>query len=229
MKGDLTVKCYLCKQSEAAFSADCLVVDYKSEVNEMQYMGQVLSKGYTMTETGGGVAVAGLCPACMKKASRHISHEASSSKWITSIAIVVGLIGFILFIYGFYQVDRYDVPLDQFLKTPASTPFVVGGAAAIVLCLILLGIDVLLAPGRVRKNAPWKLMGRAMDAELYGDRAKLVPVGEGYYANYKAFRLINDHLLDETARKIYDNNIKTGMWVKLVALAKNTGLNLREE
>ena len=157
MKGDLTVKCYLCKQSEAVFSADCLVVDYKSEVNEMQYMGQVLSKGYTMTETGGGVAVAGLCPACMKKASRHISHEAGSSNWITSIVIVVGLIGFIACIYGFYQVDRYDVPLDQFLKTPASTPFVVGGAAAIVFCFILLGIDVLLAPGRVRKNAPWKL------------------------------------------------------------------------
>ena len=200
------MKCYHCKSREAVFRTDCLVVDFLRE-NSMMGMDSRLK----ITEKLNGAVKAGLCEDCIKKVVRRDKNKVSPKIAMPlffgafggAFVAVLGVIGM--------RSNSHATELGRLL--------LIGGVALVALLAILYGILVLTAPSRAMKQ-PWKLMGARLDNLYYQDeRKKLVPVGDGYYKNFDAFKAVNDHLLDESQKKIY-RSIEDGTWKLLVAGAQ---------
>ncbi len=208
MKKTHEIKCVKCKERDAAFTADCLVVD-TSTVSSLVQVGLETQKQYITTESfSGDVVAAGLCRECMKKVSRKIDRDDLLPFKTQSIYILLMIGGGALFILGLAgKLGRMSVP-----------------AGIVGMCLAVIGvaayvIHMLLLPVLLRRETPWKLLGKPLGGVHLGDGGRfvhLVPVGEGYYKDSTEFTAVNGHLVKEVRQKIAAELIETGNWKTLV-------------
>ena len=89
------------------------------------------------------------------------------------------------------------------------------GLALAVAGALYLPLRNLLAPSLLKKT-PWKIVGNWPNATLNS-----VPVGDGYYRDYRDFKVINPFLGKNISEKIYSEIIETGAWKTLVETAKS--------
>ena len=205
------MKCTLCKEKEAAFISDCLVVYSHTSTFDMN-VGLELRRQYHTTEFFSGESiVAGLCPDCMKKVSHKIDREKSLPLKALAIYLLLTFAGVALVIWGFAG------NLGEL-----TSPVVIGGFVFLIGGLAAYAIHCLLLPRFLRKNAPWKLLGKPMDGVRLdnGSFVKLVPVGENYYKDSSVFNDVNDHLLEKVRNGIKKDMIDTGAWKAIVLANK---------
>ncbi|MBQ6326539.1 MAG: hypothetical protein IJI26_10785 [Clostridia bacterium] len=186
------MKCFNCGKSEAVFSEDCLVVEHK--VND--FMNTRME-----SERLVGVTRAGLCPRCLNEASQNCSHLIGT-QWLSMAAGAMLFVGAALYFLG----GRLDAPV---VTAKLNLVQMIGLALAAAGGPYLL-LRNLLAPSMLRKT-PWKIMGNWPNATL-----NPVPVGDGYYRNYRDFKAINPFLGKEISEKIYSEIIETGAWRTMV-------------
>lgn len=204
-------KCVRCKEKDAAFTADCLVVD-TSTTEAVVPVGLQTQRQYLTTESvSGNVVVAGLCPECMKKVSRNIDRDMSLPFSAMMLYILLMLGGIVLFFLALAG------KLGRMINVAATGGLVLtfGGIAAYVIHKCLL-------PGQLRKNAPWQLLGKPLGAVRLSDGrvVHLVPVGQDYYKDFAKFSTVNGHLVKEIRQRISTEVIDTGAWKALVEKAK---------
>jgi hypothetical protein len=204
------MKCISCKQQDAAFFADCLVVN-TSTTSSNVLVGLEMQRQYLTTESFSGEAiVAGLCPKCMKKVSRKIDRDMSLPFKALMLYLLLIVVGLGLFIGAIAA------------KWGRMTGVIaVGGMIFAILGVVGYVIHKLLLPAQLRRNAPWKLLGKPLGGVRLDDGrfVHLVPVGDGYYKDFAEFSTVNDHLVKEVKQKIESELIETGAWKMLVRTA----------
>ena len=186
------MKCFQCGKEEAVFSADCLIVEHTIEHSLNMR---------TETERLRGAARAGLCPRCMSVASSNCG-DLVGPMMLGKAAAVLAVAGGVLWLFG----SRLNAPMvTEKLNLVRFAGLVLAVAAGGYLL-----IRAILAPTLLKKT-PWKILGRREGAIL-----NLVPVGDGYYKDYKHFCALNPYLGKKVSEQVYRELIETGAWKALL-------------
>ena len=186
------MKCFRCNKNDAVFSIDCLVVEHRVDKSLNLLME---SERFCV------VTRAGLCPRCLNTSSQNCSNLIGPP-WLGMTAGVLLVIGAALFFLG----GKLNTPM---VTEKLNLTRVIGLILAAAGGLYLLPRN-LLAPSLLKKT-PWKIIGNWPNAML-----NPVPVGDGYYRDYKHFKAINPNLGKEISEKIYREIIDNGEWKTLV-------------
>lgn len=187
------MKCFQCGRKDAVFSADCLVVEHK--IDQGPYMR-------FETEQVKGVTRAGLCTQCMNVVSANCG-DLIGPPALTNVAAVLFISGAAMFFLG----NKIDAPMvTDKMNLIRLIGLVVGGISGLFLL-----VRSILAP-TLLKRTPWKILGQRDGASL-----KLVPLGDGYYADQKRFNALNPYLGKSVSDKIYHEIIETGAWKDMIA------------
>lgn len=194
------MKCIYCGENEATYSCDCLKVSHEVSI--------MLNQRSTR-EQATGIERVGLCEKCQKKLIRKNRTILSPGK-IYGIGVLIFFLGLILFFAGYADSAHGG----------GSKPLqVIGMFVTFAPCLFILVYDSFVAPARLKKE-PYRVLGRigpdAVELLQEGKHDIYVPLGDGFYKDEKDFARVNNLLLEDIRKQIYEKFVKTGAW-KLAA------------
>ena len=203
------MKCVNCGNNEADFSCTCYVISHLEQARHSAGGNNLIE----IKENGAGPARAGLCEKCVR--------SLSLGRWKINYPIQE-IIFYFLSAVSFFSGIICMIPVGLFgglfIRNYANLLYIPLGIL-IIFCGVYLPDQIMASLFLKRDPDAKKTLFGAVTAK----ERRYIPLGESLYPDYKRFRKINSHILEETAKKTYDTLIAADAWKQFEPQAELTG------
>ncbi len=200
------MNCIRCQEQPATITCDCLTFERQS--SDVGYDISSGTKTVRVHEYSNGVSEAGLCEKCAKTIA-FWEPKVLFPRLYTRFYLIWGaleLICFAVLCIGGCSQKKGDESNNIWIIVCLSVMFAML-AAALVFELILR-----IRGARKRTERDKLLIGCAKSHPYKKTRIRksYVPLGQGLYKDYTAFRKVNSDIMEENAKKVYERIVAPG-------------------